>query len=193
MIRPVAFALAVAAMAVLSAPAFAAEVAPGEKAPDFKGLQGTDGKQYSLSDLKDAKAVVVAFTCNNCPVAVAYEDRFNDFAKEYKAKGVTFIAINANKNSEDLAVMKERAEEKGFAFPYAFDKTGESATDYGARVTPQLYVLDGKGVVQYVGAFDDKQNGPSKHYVADAVDAVLAGKTPATAKTKAVGCGINNK
>jgi peroxiredoxin len=192
MIRRVAFAFAVAAMAVVSGSAFA-DVAPGDKAPEVKGLKGTDGKEYNLSDMKTAKAVVIAFTCNNCPVAVAYEDRFNEFAKKYKEKGVQFIAVNANKATEDLEDMKKRAEEKGFAFPYVYDATGNSASDFGARVTPHLFVLDGQGTVQYVGAFDDKQNDPSKHYVADAVDAILAGKKPETTQTKPIGCGIRNK
>lgn len=192
MIRRASLALAFAALAVVSSVAFAA-VSPGEKAPELKGLKGTDGKEYSTSDLKTSKAVVVAFTCNNCPVAVAYEDRFNEFAKKYKDKGVTFIAINANKATEDLEAMKKRAEEKGFSFPYVYDASGESATQFGAKVTPHIFVLDGEGTVQYVGAFDDKQSGPTKHFVADAVDAILAGKKPETTQTKAVGCGIRNK
>ncbi len=182
--------LAVVALAV-AAPVFAAD--PGEKAPDFKGLKGVDGKELALGDLKDAKAVVVCFTCNICPVSVAYEDRFVEFTKKYKDKGVAFVAINCNTKTEDLAAMKTRAEDKGFNFPYVFDESGKTATEYGARVTPHLYVLDGKRTIQYVGAFDDKQKEPSKHYVADAVDAVLAGKTVETATTKAFGCGIQNK
>ena len=74
-----------------------------------------------------------------------------------------------------------------------FDASGKTSTEYGAKVTPHLYVLDGKRTIQYVGSFDDKQKEPSKHYVADAVDAVLAGKTVETASTKAFGCGIQNK
>jgi len=181
-----------AAMAFVAAPALA-DVAPGDKAPELKGLKGTDGKTYSSADLKDKNATVVVFTCNSCPVAEAYEDRFNDFAKKYQDKGVAFVAINANKATEDLDEMKKRAEEKGFTFPYVYDASGTSATDFGARVTPHIFVLDGQGTVQYVGAFDDKQNNPSKHYVADAVDAILAGKKPETAQTKPVGCGIRNK
>ncbi len=192
MIRRVALALAVAAMAFVASPAFAV-VAPGDKAPELKGLQGTDGKTYSSADLKDKKATVVVFTCNSCPVAVAYEDRFNEFAKKYQDKGVAFVAINANKATEDLDEMKQRAKEKGFAFPYVYDETGKSASEFGARVTPHLFVLDGQGTVQYVGAFDDRQNNPSKHYVADAVDAILAGKKPGTAQTRPIGCGIRNK
>jgi peroxiredoxin len=184
---------ALSAFALCAVPSFAAELAPGEKAPDFKGLKNVDGKEVALGDMKDAKAVVVCFTCNNCPVSVAYEDRFVEFTKKYKGKGVAFVAINCNTKTEDLAAMKTRAEDKGFNFPYAFDESGKVATEYGARVTPHIFVLDGKRTVQYVGAFDDKMDAPTKHYVADAVDAVLAGKTVAVSQTKAQGCGIQNK
>jgi peroxiredoxin len=190
MIRRMFIALSVLALA---APAFAAELEIGAKAPTFASLPGVDGKDCSLDGMKDAKVVVVCFTCNMCPVAVAYEDRFVEFQKKYGEKGVKFVAINANKNSEGLAVMKTRAEEKGFNFPYVFDASGKLATDYGARVTPHIFVLDGQRKVQYVGAFDDSQTEPKKHYVADAVDALLAGKKIEVTNTKAVGCGINNR
>ena len=190
MLRRAFLALSIVA---LCAPAYAAEVEIGAKAPDLKGLVGTDGKEYSLEGMKDKKVVVVCFTCNICPVAVAYEDRFIEFQKKYGAKGVQFVAVNANKKTEDIAAMKTRAEEKGFNFPYVYDKTGESATQYGARVTPHIFVLDQDRKVAYVGSFDDKQNNPSKNYVADAVDALLAGKKVETTNSKAFGCGIQNK
>jgi peroxiredoxin len=180
------------AITALCVPAYSAELEIGAHAPEFKALPGVDGKEYNLSDMKDTKVVVVCFTCNNCPVAVAYEDRFVEFQKEYANKGVKFVAINANRRTEDIAAMKTRAEEKGFNFPYVFDKTGKLATEYGARVTPQIFVLDQDRHVAYVGAFDDNQNKPSKKYVADAVDALLAGKKIETTKTRAVGCGIAN-
>jgi peroxiredoxin len=163
-----------------------AAVRTGEAGPNFKA-KGIDGKEYSLA--KDAKVTVLCFTCNVCPVAVAYEDRFIEFAKKYKDKSVNFIAINVN-STEDRAAMKQRAEEKGFPFPYAYDESGDSARAYGARVTPHLFVLDGQGKVVYQGAFDDKQAEPTKHYVVDAVEAVLAGKKPPVAETTAFGCGI---
>lgn len=166
----------------------AAEIEIGAAAPDFKA-QGVDGKEYSLKGNKGKKATVVCFTCNLCPVAVAYEDRFNAFAKQYADKGIAFIAINCNK-SEDVAAMKKRAEEKGFVFPYVFDASGDSARGYGARVTPHVFVVDQKGNVVYRGSFDDKQQNPTRAYVEDAVKAVLAGKTPETQTTKAFGCGI---
>jgi len=182
----------VLAFAALCAPAYAAELEVGTHAPEFKGLPGVDGKEYSLGDMKDATVVVVCFTCNICQVAVAYEDRFVEFSKQYASKGVKFVAINANRRTEDLAAMKTRAEEKGFNFPYVFDKSGKLATEYGARVTPHIFVLDQNRNVAYVGAFDDDQDKPSKTYVKDAVDSLLSGKKVEVSKSKAFGCGIAN-
>jgi peroxiredoxin len=182
----------VLAFAALCSTAISAELEVGSHAPEFKGLPGVDGKEISLGDLKDAKVVVVCFTCNICPVAVAYEDRFIEFNKQYASKGVKFVAINANRRTEDLAAMKTRAEEKGFNFPYVFDKTGKLATEYGARVTPHIFVLDQNRNVAYVGAFDDDQDKPTKNYVKNAVDSLLSGKKVEVSKSKAFGCGIAN-
>src|SRR5262245_59315504 len=68
----------------------------GKKAPAWKDLVGTDDKKHSLDDLKSAKAVLVIFMCNHCPVANAYEKRLVQFVKAYKAKGVELVAINVS-------------------------------------------------------------------------------------------------
>ena len=171
-----------------------AEANIGAAAPDWKDLPGTDGKKHSLSELKDKKAVVVAFTCNHCPVAVAYEDRFIAFAKEYADKGVEFVAINvSNVDDDKLPAMTARAKEKHFNFPYLYDESQKVGKDFGAEKTPHLFVLDGDGKIVFIGAFDDKMDAKkvSKHFVKDAVDSVLAGKDVSVSKTPAHGCGIH--
>jgi peroxiredoxin len=165
----------------------------GDQGPAWENLAGTDDKKHSLKDLKESKAVAVIFTCNTCPVAVAYEDRMMKLSSDYKDKGVSLVAINVNKDPRnDLEAMKKRAEEKGFAFEYLFDPSQQIARDYGATVTPHVFLLDGKGKVAYMGAIDDEMNvdAVKQHYLKDAIDAVLAGKEPAVATTKQVGCGI---
>jgi peroxiredoxin len=185
-------ALAVVAVVAFSGIVRAAEIEIGTAAPDFTA-KGVDGKDVTLKgSLKDAKGVVVCFTCNNCPVAVEYEDRFIDFAKKYNGKGIKFLAINVN-TSEDLEKMKVRAEEKGFNFPYAYEATGDAARAYGARVTPHIFLVDASGKIAYRGAFDDNNKEPTKHFLADAADAVIAGKAPATTTSEARGCGIKPK
>jgi peroxiredoxin len=173
---------------VMGSTSIAEEIEIGAKAPDFKAT-GVDGKTYSLERTKGAKAVVLAFTCNKCPVAVAYEDRFIELQKKHGGKEVQFIAINVN-TTEDLKAMKERAEEKGLNYPYAYDESGDSARAYGARVTPHIFVIDKDGKVAYRGSFDDDQRDPKKPYVENAIKALLAGEKPEVATTKAFGCGV---
>ena len=169
-----------------------AELKIGDKAPDFQ-CKGTDNKDYNFEAVKEAEVVVIAVTCNSCPVAVDYEDRFIEFTKAYEGKKVQFIAINCNNASEDLEKMAKRAEAKGFNFPYVFDEAGKAAGEYGAKVTPTLYVLDKQRKLAYKGSFDDNNRNPKVPYVANAVDALLAGKTPEVTDTKAFGCGVRVK
>ncbi len=191
-----AVALTVAVLGVsiaVGAAAASKGVAVGDPAPEWVDLEGVDGKLHALGDLKDAKAVLVVFTCNHCPVAKAYEDRLNELYGAFHDRDVEIVAINVNNGDGDkLPAMKERAEEKGFEFAYIDDPSQGIGRAFGATVTPHAFVLDGKRRVAYVGAIDDNMN-PKKvetHYVRDAVEAVLAGKPVETAETEPSGCGI---
>jgi peroxiredoxin len=165
----------------------------GDAAPNWTQIIGVDGKQHSLSDYKDAKLVVVVFTCNHCPVAVAYEDRLIALQKDYETKGVQFVAINVNNIAADkLDKMKERAEAKGFNFPYLYDASQKTGHDYGALVTPHVFVLDGQRAIAYVGAVDDSKEVEKvkKQFLRNALDALLSGQQPPDKVTKQFGCGI---
>ena len=169
---------------------------PGDVATDFK-LKNIDGKMVSLSDYKDAKGFIVVFTCNHCPYAVAYEDRIIALDKKYAAKGYPVIAINPNdpevQPQDSYEAMKQRAKDKGFTFPYLFDKGQKIYPQYGATKTPHVYILEKdskKLMVRYVGAIDDNYKDASdvsERYVEAAVDALLAGKPVPTATTVAIG------
>lgn len=171
----------------------------GDVATDFK-LKNVDDKMVSLKDYKDAKGFIVIFTCNHCPYAVAYEDRIVALDKKYKAKGYPVIAINPNdprKQKEDsFDLMKVRAKEKGFTFPYLFDDGQKIYPQYGATKTPHVYILqktDKGNVVKYIGAIDDNYGDESavkEKYVESAVDALLQNKEVKVTTTKAIGCTI---
>jgi peroxiredoxin len=166
----------------------------GDKAPTVGTLQGVDDKEYGLDQFKKAKAVVLVFTCNHCPVAQAYEDRLIALQDEYRDKGLQVIAISVSKDESDsLEKMKERAESEKFNFPYLHDASQKSGQAFGAAVTPHVFVLDGDRKIAYMGAIDDNQNPEkvTKHYVRDAIDAVLAGTSPETTETRQFGCGIH--
>jgi peroxiredoxin len=166
----------------------------GAKAPDFSAVPGIDDKKHSLREYKDAKAIVVIFTCNHCPVAVAYEDRLVALQKEFKKRGVQFVAICSNPEDTDtLPQLKARADSKKFNFPYLHDDGQKVGREYGAAVTPHVFLLDYDRKIAYMGAIDDNMNAEkvTKHYLSDAIKAVLAGKPPETTETRQFGCGIH--
>jgi len=164
----------------------------GDAAPTFASLPSVDGKKMSLSDFKQ-DVLVVAITCNKCPMAVAYEDRMISFAKKHTGEKVAFVAINVNTVEADkIEKMKERAESKGFNFPYLYDESQKIGRALGASVTPEFFVFDKNRKLVYTGAFDDAANPDNvkKTFVEDAVKAALEGKEPEVKETKGRGCGV---
>jgi peroxiredoxin len=187
--------LVIAASARASAGEFNAILNLGDPAPAWTNLPGVDGKKHSMSDLNEKQLVVVVFTCNSCPIASDYEDRIIAFAKKCAgphAKSAV-VAINVNTVEEDrLPKMKERAESKGFPYPYLFDQTQKIAKAYGAVFTPEFFVLDKDRKIAYMGGFDDNSE-PTKvtrRFLETAVEAVLKGGKPSPAETIASGCLI---
>jgi peroxiredoxin len=175
---------------------------PGDKASDFR-LKNVDGRYVSLGDYESAKGFVVVFTCNHCPYAQAYQDRLIDLNNKYVSKGFPFIAINPNDPSvspgDSYAEMQKRADEKNFPFPYLFDETQAVYKMYGAEKTPHIYLLKKEGndyIVRYIGAIDNNYKDPqqvTERYLENAIDALLAGKSPDPNLTKAIGCSIKTK
>jgi peroxiredoxin len=171
----------------------------GQKIPNFN-LPGTDGKDYSPGDFDDAKLLVVVFSCNHCPYVVGSEERMIKFANDYAPKGVKMVAINSNETdnhpNDSFEHMKARAKEKEFPFPYLRDDTQEIALAYGALRTPHYYVFDKDRKLRYTGRMDDNPRNPGKettHELRDAVDALLAGKSPAVPLTNPLGCNVKWK
>jgi peroxiredoxin len=186
--------LVLAAMTViLVAHGYAGELKIGAAGPDFKGVIGVDDQKHALADYKDAKLLVVVFTCNHCPVAMAYEDRLVALQKDYKAKGVQLVAVNVNNIPEDrLDKMKDRAKQKNFSFPYLYDATQKMGHDYGATKTPHVFLLDKDRKVAYMGAVDDEMAADKVKtpHLRNALDALLAGKKAPKEVTEHLGCSI---
>ena len=171
----------------------------GTKAPVFS-LPGVDGKTYSLESFADAKLLVVVFTCNHCPYAQAYEDRLISIQRDYADKSVQLVAINSNDAAgypeDGFDNMVKRAKKKNLNFPYLRDETQRIARAYGAEYTPEVFVLNSKFEVRYIGRVDDNWQNPDKvksHDLRNALNAVLARKKVENPVTHAIGCTIKWK
>lgn len=163
-------------------------------------LKNTDGKIVSLKDYPDAKGFIIVFTCNHCPFAKLYPERFNQLNAAFGTKGVPLIAISSTDTTqyeEDrFSVMAERAKKGNYNFPYLYDNEQLVARAFGAEKTPHAFVIwkEGDGWrVKYSGAIDDNGASPDKvklKYVQQAVEALLEGKEPLVRETKSIGCQI---
>jgi peroxiredoxin len=166
-----------------------------EVAPDFS-LPGTDGDEHSPNG---APATVVVFTCNHCPYALAWQPRLDAAARDYASKGVRFLAINANDADryprDSLDAMKARVASEDWPMPYLHDSSQEVARSYGAKTTPDVFVLDSERRLRYRGAPDSDYDDESQRavWLRDALDAVLGGAEPTRAETSPVGCSIKWK
>lgn len=181
---------------LLTALAFAAPslaLQPGDKVDNFK-LLDHEGAMHELYYLSDMEAVVIMVHGNGCPIARNANHTYNELREKYASKGVTFLMLNANIQDNRESIAKE-AKEFGIEVPILVDETQLIAESLGVERTADTYIIDpDTWKVVYRGSLDDRlgyetqKMKADKHYVADALDAVLADKQPKVASTDAKGC-----
>jgi thiol-disulfide isomerase/thioredoxin len=173
-------------------------LAIGAKAPAFSLVNAIDGKTVAFKP-GDGRLSVVVFTCNHCPYAKAFEPRIIEIARQYAAKGVAFYAINSNDAvaypEDGFDEMKSRAAARSYPFPYLRDGDSAIAREYGARVTPHVFVVDKSGMVRYRGYVDDTAKPAERQNtgLTNALDELLAGKEVTQTVTREFGCSIKFK
>ena len=163
-------------------------------------LADISGNTMTLADAKGDAGTLVVFSCNTCPWVIRWEDRYVTLANTYVPKGIGMIAVNSNAarfGSEDsLEEMVEHAKNNGYNFPYAQDPESELASAFGATKTPHIYLFNADDKLVYLGAIDDNAKNAKKvevPFLANAIDALLAGNPINPQTTKALGCSIKFK
>jgi len=175
----------------------------GSRAPDF-ALPGVDGKTHKLGDYASAKILAVVFECNHCPVSQLYESRIEKLYRDYKNKGVSFVAINPNNPksirlnelgytdvTDSLEEMKIRTAFRRIEWPYLYDgETQGVSIKFGVVATPHIYLFDQARKLQYQGRIDDNQREElvKSQDARNALEAMLAGKPVPVTDTNAFGC-----
>ncbi|HEX8619985.1 MAG TPA: redoxin domain-containing protein [Thermoanaerobaculia bacterium] len=181
-------AIALFAVASFGSILSAGELAPGTKAPAFSLVNAVDGEIVTLQPA-DGKLKVLVFTSDRCEEAMAFEPRLIEIANRFGHKGAHLYLVNAGGGTMQ---MKARAEEQEYPFPYVDDSDGSVARAYGVRVAPDVFVLDGEGVVRYHGYIDDSAKPAERtaQPLTGALNALLNGREVANAETQAFGCAI---
>ena len=181
--------------ALLIAPSSQAALKLGDTLPaKTVSMMSTKGSATTLAEVANGKkGTLVIFSCNHCPYAKAWESRIASIGTQAQAKGLGVVMVNSNDPTDhpedSLAGMKT----KFYTFPYVVDETSDVAKTFGATKTPDIFLFDANEKLVYKGAVDDNSESATdvkKHYLKDAIASLVAGRTIATAETKAIGCGI---
>jgi len=151
-------------------------------------------------DFANLPILGVFFSCNHCPYAKAIEGRLVELERDYRDRGFRFVVISVNDAAsypeDSFDNMKQRALDRAYAFPYLYNEDQTLARALGAVCTPDLYVYDAGRKLRYHGRLDDSPMDPAKvkrRELREAVDALLAGKSPNAAQNPSIGCSIKWK
>ena len=172
----------------------------GVTAPHFS-LPDAQGNTVSLSDFRDAKALVVVFMCNHCPFVKHIAGELSQVAKDYQPQGVAFVGINANDvdnyPDDSPEKMAEEVRQRDYTFPYLYDETQEVAKAYAAACTPDFYIFDHQQRLVYRGQLDSSRPGNdipvTGEHLRTALDAVLADRDVPEPQQPSIGCNIKWK
>jgi peroxiredoxin len=171
----------------------------GEPARPFD-LPGTDGKRYTLDDVRGRNGTLVMFICNHCPYVKAVLDRIIRDAKDLKEHGIGVVAINANDPAsypdDSFDNMKRIAAAKQLPFPYLFDETQEVARAYDAVCTPDYFGYNADLELQYRGRLDASKTSPVPGAIRELYEAMVqvaeTGRGPEE-QIPSMGCSIKWK
>ncbi len=173
----------------------------GTVAPEFSLMDTVTDKTMNLHALKGQRGTVIMFICNHCPFVIHVNPEITRLAKYYIEKGIGFVAISSNdiENYPQDAphLMKRKAKEENYPFPYLYDETQSVANDYEAACTPDFYVFDKNLKLVYRGQLDDSRPGNDLPLngadLRNALDSLLAGRTLDSNQKPSIGCNIKWK
>ncbi|TAI49424.1 thioredoxin family protein [Flagellimonas allohymeniacidonis] len=176
-------------------------LALGTQAPDFSLPDTISDKMVSLSSAKGDKGTVVMFICNHCPFVIHVNPEISKLGREYQSQGIGFITISSNdvdNYPQDAPhLMKQKAIEEGYSFPYLYDETQEVAKAYDAACTPDFYLFDADLKLVYRGQLDDSRPGNGVPLTGtdlrNAMEALLSDKNIDAHQKPSIGCNIKWK
>jgi peroxiredoxin len=185
-------------LVLFGASALAEDASPIDRKIDGFRLPDYRGAKHALADAKDKKLVVVAFLGTECPLAQQYAPRIAGLAAEFEPKGVAFFGI-VSSTQESLEDIERYVLGHKLSFPVLKDLGAEVADQFGAKRTPEVFVLDAERTVRYWGRIDDqygigyKRPKPTRRDLAVALEELLAGKRVSEPVVESVGCYIGRR
>lgn len=168
----------------------------GTKIPSFE-LKDPNGKSYASDALFGERGLLVVFTCNHCPYAIAVWPRVIRLAQYGKGMRVNTVAINPNINpdfpDDSAPKMKDKIKELGIEFPFLVDETQQVAESFKAQCTPDIYLFNKNKELVYHGRIDDNwkdEDAVTREELKEAMNNMAAGRPIDSKQKPSMGCSI---
>ncbi len=160
-------------------------------------MKDISGKEVSIKDAMKSNGVLVMFSCNTCPYVIRNQSRTKAIAAFAKQNNIGVILINSNEDNrgdgDSFNDMQAYAKRQGYDFYYAVDTHSKLADAFGATRTPEVYLFDAKGFLQYKGAIDDNpidENKVKRQHTKEAINEMLGGNPVSVKESRSLGCAI---
>ncbi|MDV3308713.1 MAG: redoxin domain-containing protein [Cyclobacteriaceae bacterium] len=168
----------------------------GQTITTFSARDVVSGASFTLSDEANSRGVVIIFTSNTCPFDAYYFDRFDKLVADYNGR-IPVVFVNPHPGEDESAdAMKALAQRRGLKVPYLEDKNQAIMRALKVTRTPEAIVLkpeNGAYKVFYRGSIDDNAQVATdvhRHYLADAIEALLAGRNVSQPVVRPMGCNV---
>jgi peroxiredoxin len=163
-------------------------------------LKDVSGKDISLKSAMKPKGLLVMFSCNTCPYVIKNQARTKEICSYAQSNGLGVVVLNSNEaqrgTDDSFEAMQAYAKEQGYSWYYATDLNSEVADAFGANRTPECYLFDKDGKLEYHGAIDDSPSDAGavkRTHLKAAIDEMSTGKDISVKTSRSVGCTIKRK
>jgi thioredoxin-related protein len=160
-------------------------------------MKDISGKEIAIKDAMQSNGVLVMFSCNTCPYVIKNQARTKAVAAFARQNNIGVILLNSNEGGRDgsdsFSEMQAYAKNQGYNFYYAVDANSKLADAFGATRTPEVYLFDAKGILQYKGAIDDNPvdaGNVKRVHTKEAITEMLGGKPVSVKESRSLGCAI---
>lgn len=160
-------------------------------------MKDISGKGVSIKDATRRSGVLVIFSCNTCPYVIRNQSRTKMLAAYAKQNDIGVILVNSNEGGrsegDSFSAMQAYAKMQGYDFYYVMDTGSTVADAFGATRTPEVYLFDAKGILQYKGAIDDNPGDArmvKRAHSREAISEMISGKTISVKESRSMGCAI---
>ena len=157
-------------------------------------VQDLDGRVHTPLAPASGRASVLVFVTTGCPIANGMAPEIQALVDDFADGPLDFYLVYVDPEAPRDALL-EHSRQYGYSAPILADATQVLAERLGVTRTPEAAVITAGGELSYLGRINDRYGSlgrrrpaPTRNDLRLHLEALVAGRPVAPARTEAVGC-----